>query len=55
MRYDWLDGPWYQRALETLVAKGYRPYLVLSEVRGPGLPQEVQPAGHDLGTTVLAC
>ena len=31
LRYDWLEGPWYQRALETLVAKGYRPYLVLGE------------------------
>jgi hypothetical protein len=31
LRYDWLEGPWYQRALEELVAKGYRPYLVLSE------------------------
>jgi hypothetical protein len=31
LRYDWLEGPWYQRALETLVAKGYRPYLVLNE------------------------
>jgi hypothetical protein len=31
IRYDWLEGPWYQRALETLVSKGYRPYLVLGE------------------------
>jgi hypothetical protein len=31
LRYDWLEGPWYQRALDTLVAKGYRPYVVLGE------------------------
>jgi hypothetical protein len=31
LRYDWLEGPWYQRALDALVAKGYRPYLVLGE------------------------
>jgi hypothetical protein len=31
VRYDWLEGSWYQRALEALVAKGYRPYLVLGE------------------------
>jgi hypothetical protein len=32
LRYDWILTPeWYQTALETLVAKGYRPYLVLGE------------------------
>jgi hypothetical protein len=31
VRYDWLAGPWYQRALGTLVAKGYRPYVLLAE------------------------
>ena len=40
MRYDWLEGPWYQRALETLVAKGYRPYLVLSEFEEPAFRKQ---------------
>jgi hypothetical protein len=31
LRYDWIDPANYQRVLETLVAKGYRPYLVLGE------------------------
>jgi hypothetical protein len=31
LRYDWIDPASYQRVLETLVAKGYRPYLVLSQ------------------------
>jgi hypothetical protein len=31
LRYDLLEGPGYQRALEELVAKGHRPYLVLGE------------------------
>lgn len=30
-RYDWLDPASYQDVLKTLVAKGYRPYLVLSQ------------------------
>jgi hypothetical protein len=40
LRYDWLEGPNYQRALETLVAKGYRPYLVLSEHEEAGFRKQ---------------
>jgi hypothetical protein len=35
LRYDWVETPWYPRVVETLVAKGYRPYLVLSEFEEP--------------------
>lgn len=31
MRYDWLEGAWDGRVLRELVARGYRPYLVLGE------------------------
>lgn len=31
LRYDWVDPKAYQDVLKTLVAKGYRPYLVLSQ------------------------
>ena len=55
MRYDWLEGPWYQRALETLVAKGYRPYLVLGEGEEAGLPQAVQHVGRRWVTMRPAC
>jgi hypothetical protein len=35
MRFDWLDSRWYQRALEALVAKGYRPYVLLEDAEEP--------------------
>jgi hypothetical protein len=40
VRYDWLETPWYPRMLETLVAKGYRPYLVLSEFEEPNFRKQ---------------
>jgi hypothetical protein len=36
LRYDWLDNPEvYQGALKALVAKGYRPYLVMGDGEEP--------------------
>jgi hypothetical protein len=35
LRYDWIDPAWYQRTLDGLVAKGYRPYLVLGQAEEP--------------------
>jgi len=31
LRYDWLDPPWLDRAIDTLRAQGYRPYILLEE------------------------
>jgi hypothetical protein len=40
LRYDWIEAPWYQRTLETLVAKGYRPYVVLMEFEEPAFRKQ---------------
>ena len=40
LRYDWIEGPWYQRVLDGLVAKGYRPYVVLGEAEEPDFRQK---------------
>ena len=55
MRYDWLEGPWYRRALETLVAKGYRPYLVLSEFEEPDFRKQFNMPPTRRVTTRPAC
>lgn len=51
LRYDWLPKEWWPRALDVLVAKGYRPYVVLTEFELPefrrhfGLPDTADAPG----------